>query len=251
MRKRHIETQVYVGAFQYLRWKQFNHDRNVNENKNKTEALEYLLILAKNLLCEIETAINNTGMKMPMILTREAMDNRLTFRNNNRDRKSSTEVDELDSKFAKIRFIEYLHGLQQILKNRMGKRHQHLAKKQRKNPQLKKKFGVKNATSVAIGPNVVNPTNVFHIQNNFKDNNIGSDLWAEKHSIHPNNGLKHRNRPSLSKHRQNWNQFQLAGLGPDEIKIFRRNYRKKSTSAMTLQSRTSTTTTSTTVAPQS
>lgn len=121
MRKRHTETQVYVGAFQYLLWKQRKHDHLRNEDNSTSVELGQLLVLAKNLLCEIEAAIYNTGLKMPAILTREQMEQRLTFRNNNHDRQLNAGIDDIDSKFAKVRFSEYLHGLQQVLKNRRGK----------------------------------------------------------------------------------------------------------------------------------
>lgn len=238
MRKRHIETQIYVGAFQYLSWKQLNHDTMLNENNNKTKALQYLLILAKNLLCEIETAINNTGMKMPMIFSRDAMHNRMTFRNNNRDRKSSVEVDEIDSKFAKIRFSEYLHGLQMVLKNRMGKRH--MGKKQRKVPMLKKRVGPKNTAVRPIAvPKINQPT----------ENEVDSSFLARKHSLHHNNRQNHRNRYShgkLHRHRRPL-QNEVVGVGPTELRNFRRFQRKSTISPATPQSRIS----STIVAPHS
>lgn len=121
MRKRHIETQVYVGAFQYLLWKQRRHDSLRNEGNSKSIELGQLLTMAKNLLCEIESAIHRIGKRKPAILSRDAMEQRMTFRNNNQDRKTHDEVDDIDSKFAKVRFSEYLHGLQQVLRNRRGK----------------------------------------------------------------------------------------------------------------------------------
>lgn len=218
-----------------------------NESRNKTTALEYLLILAKNLLCEIETAINNTGMKMPTILTRDMMNNRLTFRNNNRDRKLSDfdEVDEIDSKFAKIRFNEYLHNLQQVLRNRMGKQHHHTLKKVRKNLLLRKGSMsiVKNDGSM---PQAYKPFASAHNQSN--DNDVDSSFTAatKKHSMH-RNGMKHRNRTGLSKQRRNRKQPQkVAGLGLNDMKHFRnqmpRNHRKSTILSKMIESRTSTTT---------
>lgn len=214
-----------------------------NDNINKTKALDKLLVLAKNLLCEIETAINNIGMKMPMIVTKEAMYNRLTFRNNNRDRKTSIEVDEIDSKFAKIRFIEYLHGLQQILRNRMGKRHQNI-QKQKKNPPQKKVAGVKNVAAAAQHPINIPIDNNQNHNNHVKNHNFNNSYLLKKHTAHRNN--KHRNRNGLGKNIRNRNQPQPTGLGLDDIKHFRRNHRKNAGSAMTLQLRTSTTSSSST-----
>lgn len=261
MRKRHIETQVYVGAFQYLRWKQQRHDAIRNDDNNKTNAFEYLLILAKNLLCEIETAINNTGMKMPMILSKEAMHKRLTFRNNFRPRKVISdedvkvdEVDEIDSKFAKIRFSEYLNGLQQVLRNRMGKQHHHIGKKAKKNssPPLKKKNRLNN-TNVAGVPKINKP--IDKVQN-VRDNDIDDSITATKRH---HTDLKHRlgfNKQNRNRNRntkKNRKQI-VASLKQTEINLFR-NHRRNSTTKkdeeVTTIASTTTTTTTVTPAPQS
>lgn len=120
---------MYVGAFQYLANKQRKHDHRQNLGNAKSIELKKLMDLAKNLLCEIETAINNTEhLKMPRVYTREKMDETLAFRS--RDRNLDA-VDDLDIKFAKVRFHEYLHNLDRIMKrpkkhvpckNRKGKR---------------------------------------------------------------------------------------------------------------------------------
>lgn len=214
---------MYVGAFQYLRSKQLKHDTIRNENIDKTKALEYLLILAKNLLCEIETAINNTGMKMPMILTREQMDNRLTFRNNNRDRRQSDDVDEIDSKFAKVRFAEYLDGLQQVLRNRLGKKHRHMARRPQKQARKKNPVGeVQIPVKPASG----------------HDNNVVSVSMKKKHPLHHKNVQKHRNRLGQKGRKHKPIRANVAALSANDIKNFRRMQRK------------STTTTPSTPAPQ-
>ncbi len=59
---------------------------------------------------------------MPIVLSREAMDQKLTFRNNNNSiLRDGEEIDELDNKFAKVRFHEYVHNLQRVIK-RPGKK---------------------------------------------------------------------------------------------------------------------------------
>lgn len=116
LRKRHLETQKYVGAFQQLAKKQKRFDSFQNEGNAKTIEIDHLLVLAKNLLCEIETVINNTRQSMPLVFTRQRMDKALTFRNNNSIGKYGEEIDELDNKFAKVRFHEYVLNLQEVLK---------------------------------------------------------------------------------------------------------------------------------------
>ncbi|XP_037028126.1 uncharacterized protein LOC119068585 isoform X2 [Bradysia coprophila] len=120
--KRHRETQKYVAAFQQLASKQKKFDSFQNEGNAKTVEIDHLLVLAKNLLCEIETIINNTRQPMPMVMSREAMDRALKFRNNNNSIFSDDgDIDELDNKFAKVRFHEYVQNLQRVLK-RPGKK---------------------------------------------------------------------------------------------------------------------------------
>lgn len=246
LRKRHIETQVYVGAFQYLGWKQLEHDKWRNENINTIKALEYLLTLAKNLLCEIETAINNTGMKVPMILTQEAMFKRLTFRNNNRDRSKSFDIDEIDTKFAKIRFGEYLQNLEQMLKNRMGKMHQK-NKQARKTMQLSKKaddgHGVVDTVGIAnkngkVAGTAPRRNRLKYVNNNHNHHHNNSINWPKRQPVHRNDGQMHRNRPGMGKQRRNRKQFQheVAGLGPNEIRNFRRIHRKSTTTRTKIQS---------------
>lgn len=256
-----------------------------NDNNSKTKALEKLLTLAKNLLCEIETAIKNACMKTPMILTRESMQNRLTFRNNNRDRMTSTDVDDIDTKFAKIRFSEYLHGMEQVLKNRVGKQHQNAApKKQRKNMLQKKRVGGKRIPSAfaAAKPhrpiqhnNNINNNNINRVRNHLSHNNhanVGGNssggLWSRRRPLHRNNGPAHRSRHLAGKSHRTRKQFPIdvAGLGPNDIKSFRRNHRKSALSTTNFQLRalktstttkptqtttSTTTTTTTTVTPQS
>lgn len=110
----HSEVQVYVGAFQQLLHKQRKVERARNENNSKSMELRDLMVLSRNALCEIETAINKTGQAMPNILTRRAMDKRLTFRNNNSG-PNSEDIDYLDNKFTKVRFNEYIHSMQSVI----------------------------------------------------------------------------------------------------------------------------------------
>lgn len=121
LRKRHLETQIYVGAFQHLAYNQKKYDTLHNYGNEVTIEIQLLLALAKNLLCEMETAIKrSTRQPIKTIFTREQMDKLLTFRNNNSINKYSGEVDVLDNKFVKVRFHEYVRDLQRLL-NRTGK----------------------------------------------------------------------------------------------------------------------------------
>lgn len=123
--KRHIQTQKYVGAFQYLANKQNKFDSIRNDGNEVTIEIHHLLILAKALLCEIETVIRNTRHPIPRAFSREQMEKFLTFRNNNSNDKDNFYIDELDNKFAKVRFHEYVHNLDLLL-NRHFKNHSFL-----------------------------------------------------------------------------------------------------------------------------
>lgn len=96
--------------------KQHRYDQRRNLGNGKTLELKGLMDLAKSLLCEIETALNNTDKKMPRVYTREKMEQTLHFRSDPRDRNKHDVVDDLDIKFAKVRFHEYLHSLHRIMK---------------------------------------------------------------------------------------------------------------------------------------
>lgn len=149
--KRHIETQKYVGAFQQLAKKQKKFDSFQNEGNAKTIEIDHLLVLAKNLLCEIETVINNTRQPMPVVFTRERMDKVLTFRNNNSIGKYGVEeIDELDNKFAVVRFHEYVQNLQRVLR-RPGKKNLRPRKRGPKFGAAKKANKLKKGTKLSKG----------------------------------------------------------------------------------------------------
>lgn len=118
---RHLQIQLFVGAFQHLAFNQRKFDSIHNDGNEVTIEIQLLFVLAKNLLCEIETVIKSTGQPIKTVFTRERMDKRLTFRNNNSINKFSGEIDELDNKFAKARFHEYVRDLQRLL-NHSGKK---------------------------------------------------------------------------------------------------------------------------------
>lgn len=255
MRKRHIETQVYVGAFQYLLWKQRRHDRLRNEGNSKSIELGQLLTLAKNLLCEIESAIHRIGKRKPAILARDAMEQRMTFRNNNQDRKTHDEVDDIDSKFAKVRFSEYLHGLQQVLRNRRGK------------PQINKHklvpiHPVIDGASEQNGIAAMPPTTQTKIIDQtlfdevLRDNDVG--INKPQHSKKNGGGQKkHRNgmggmgagkQRKHNKQRKNPRRMEYYSNDLNQFKPHRRrnNLRQTTPPSTVLLSSTTTTTTTTT-----
>lgn len=152
LRQWHNETQVYVGAFQYLSNKQHRIDIRRNLGKAKSTELKAMKELAKKLLCEIETAISNRGQQPPDVYTREAMDKELNFRSfapNMHD-----EVDDLDLKFAKVRFFEYMHNLDRIMK--CPRKNRTPCKKHRKNKRKylcrKRDLNGKGANCTSIEP---------------------------------------------------------------------------------------------------
>lgn len=108
LRKWHTDTQIYVGAFQNLTRKQRLYDMLQNDGYSQSNELAALLSLAKQLLCELHHAIERSGGRTPPMLTRQQMDQRLRFR-------SASAPDSVDLRFAKVRFAEYLDGLQQLL----------------------------------------------------------------------------------------------------------------------------------------
>lgn len=108
LRKWHTDTQIYVGAFQNLAHKQRLYDMLQNDGYSQSNELVALLSLAKQLLCELQYAIERSGGRTPPLLTRPQMDQRLRFR-------AAHAPDSVDLRFAKVRFAEYLDGLRQLL----------------------------------------------------------------------------------------------------------------------------------------
>lgn len=269
MRKRHIETQVYVGAFQYLTWKQFHHPKKGADRTNKLNALKNLSWISKNLLCEIETAINNTRMRMPKILSREEMNSRLTFHNNGNNVSFDTtkvdEVDGIDYQYAKVRFSEYLHALQQMLQNRRGKQHHANKNAAQRKMQAPKELSVNKAVH-ATDVTTLNRSRENHSRKNLRKalrpnpntnaqynlhhNQFDSNISATKRS-------EHRKRVGKGKKRRMQNQSRngvVAGVGDNAMQLFRRNQQKSTVSPIRVprgstSTTTTTTTTTTTVAP--
>lgn len=56
----HVYVQKYIGYFHYLHKEQRSADNSSNEASGKTAQLEETRNYARNLLCEIETALNMT-----------------------------------------------------------------------------------------------------------------------------------------------------------------------------------------------
>lgn len=84
---------------------------------------------------------------MPVVFTRERMDKLLTFRNNNSIHKFENGIDELDNKFAKVRFHEYVQNLQRVLK-RPGKKN---LRQRKRGQKVKKVNKLKKGTKLMKG----------------------------------------------------------------------------------------------------
>lgn len=115
---------MYVGAFEYLYNKARRIDKSNNEGREKSDELKSLLVLSRNLLCEIETVINSkTGQPIVNVWTESAMEKRLQkFQNNNSHNIDRLDVDDMDNKFTKLRFAEYLHNMQSAILSRPMKK---------------------------------------------------------------------------------------------------------------------------------
>lgn len=255
-----MESQVFVGAFQYLLHKQKLADQNRNDGNDKSMELQQLMILAKNLLCEIETAINNTRQLMPTVLSRKAMDQRLTFRNNNSNRFDNRDVDDLDNKFTKVRFHEYLHNMLQVMR-RPGKKS--LRQRKKKRNQLKHSqmmnsdsidgsFNSDSAWSTESGPLGINANRnrlrkrnrngrnrMRHNNNRIANNNIdnvNNDMsWTPDNTINDfrinGNGLN-RNRNGMRRNNRN-KERRMRQDGTMENGQRRRMHRKRTTTSTT------------------
>ena len=130
--------QVYVGAFEHLWYNQTKYDRLKNEGTSKAAIqLSELLLVSKNLLCEVAVAISATSNKMPRTLSRQQMERKLKFRTNSNN-SPPNEVDELDCKFTVVRFNEYVHNMRSVMRNRLAIKRT-LRQRKQKTKELKSK----------------------------------------------------------------------------------------------------------------
>lgn len=209
---------------------------------------------------------------MPKVLSREEMNDRLTFQNNGKklsfDPNKIDDICEMDMQFAKVRFGEYLHALQQMLRNRRAK-HDH-----RQETHANVQLSVQAAKNSSIVNKAVHAADVTELMSHPKVNHPRKNLRKSlrqnqnvhayaQHDLHYNrvdsnisatNRLTHRpmHRKRLGQGKKRRMQKQsrngVAGVGTNAMKQFRRNQRKSTVSPI-LVPKTSTTTTTTTTVP--
>uniref|UniRef100_A0A1A9X5I7 Uncharacterized protein n=1 Tax=Glossina brevipalpis TaxID=37001 RepID=A0A1A9X5I7_9MUSC len=120
--------QTFVASFVYLGRIQYKWDLSKVMHASKTShELNELLISARRLLCEIETAINGSyprkNQQKLTVTTRETMNKRLKFHTREYSEMGAVvEADLIDLKFAKDTYYKYLVNMWKILR-RQGKRH--------------------------------------------------------------------------------------------------------------------------------
>ncbi|XP_065365270.1 guanylate cyclase beta [Calliphora vicina] len=115
--------QTYVASFAYLYRIQFKYDRSKSQRESNTShELKELLKSSRNMLCELETAVNKTypakTKQIPQI-TRLEMNKRLKLRTKQRFRDNANllaETDSIDLKFVKFHYFEYLKSMWQLLR---------------------------------------------------------------------------------------------------------------------------------------
>lgn len=115
--------QTYVATFAYLHRIQYKYDRSKTQRESATTTeLKELLKSSRNMLCELETAVNKTyGLKNRQIphITRLEMNKRLKLRTKQRFKVNANlvaEADSIDLKFVKYHYIEYLKCMWQLLR---------------------------------------------------------------------------------------------------------------------------------------
>ncbi|XP_075156062.1 uncharacterized protein LOC142229394 [Haematobia irritans] len=115
--------QTYVASFAYLRRIQYTWDHSKSQRESNTSAeLKELLKSSRNMLCELEAAVNKThpykSVQMPLI-SRAQMNKRLkllTKQRLDRNPNDLQEADSIDLKFVKYHYFEYLKNMWQILR---------------------------------------------------------------------------------------------------------------------------------------
>ncbi|XP_011290392.2 uncharacterized protein MAL13P1.304 [Musca domestica] len=115
--------QTYVASFAYLRRIQYTYDHSKSQRESNTsQELKELLKSSRNMLCEMEAAVNKThpykSLQMPVI-TRTQMNKRLKLLTKERVDKNPHDLqaaDSIDLKFVKYHYFEYLKNMGQILR---------------------------------------------------------------------------------------------------------------------------------------
>ncbi|XP_061399225.1 uncharacterized protein LOC133334929, partial [Musca vetustissima] len=115
--------QTYVASFAYLRRIQYTYDHSKSQRESSTsQELKELLKSSRNMLCELEAAVNKThpykSLQMPVI-TRSEMNKRLKLLtkegvlNNPHNLQAANSI---DLKFVKFHYFEYLKNMGQLLR---------------------------------------------------------------------------------------------------------------------------------------
>lgn len=115
--------QTYVASFAYLHRIQYKYDRSKSQREsNISHELKELLKSSRNMLCDLESAVNRTyparNIQIPQI-SRLEMNKRLKLRTKQRFRDNANvlaETDSIDLKFVKFHYLEYLKSMWQLLK---------------------------------------------------------------------------------------------------------------------------------------
>lgn len=206
--------------------------------------------VAKNLLCEIETAINDsTTLTMPNVYTRQQMEHKLHIRSDDKD---SSMHDELGKKFAKVRFHEYLRSLDRIMKLPRKKRSRFPCKGRkykRRNPCGGKRdvdFKGSNCTSIEQPQNWHPHHRLHHHLRTGQGGHmgVGSGAGARVNQIVDENPNRPHRRHRQNKHRNQLNNQTADGTAANGVNApMRRNRRKKIFRTIDVSSTTTTTTT--------
>lgn len=246
---------MYVGAFQDLANKQYKYDNRWNQGNAKSSELTQLMHLAKNLLCEIETAINDsTTLTMPNVYTRQQMEHKLHVRSDYRDRSMHDEVDDLGNKFAKVRFHEYLRSLDRIMKLPRKKRSRRLCKNRKykgRSPCNKRDVDCKGTNCTLIDPPMETPNR--HSQHRLHHRlrtghgghkEVGDGAGVRVNQIvdeNPTRSQRPHWRHRQNRHRNQLNNQIVDGTAANGLSApMRRNRRRKLLRAIDVSSTTTT-----------
>ncbi|EDW56006.1 GM22824 [Drosophila sechellia] len=153
--------QTYVASFAYLRRQQIRWDqRSITRESSTARELRELLLSSRRILCELETAVNQTqsprqkqrrsgaavtavggttmlGQQLPQI-SRLEMNKRLKLRSKTMHPWRRGEADSIDMRFVKHHYYDFLRTMYQLLR-RDGKRVRSRPRKHHKKQQRSQK----------------------------------------------------------------------------------------------------------------
>ncbi|XP_037940788.1 uncharacterized protein LOC119673798 [Teleopsis dalmanni] len=201
LRRWHRYLQIHVAAFTYLRRAEMHWDQHVLQHASPIYLeLDKLKESALSVLCEIETAINNTSVNTHKsrrnikTIKRAAMEKKLEFQSHLKhvfghkwDTQQSKELHEListDLKVAKHRYLSMLRAMLKVLRSHIT----------RPGPVQLDSHSTSSSSSSKGSSKQLNSSQQSYLQSDSKD--LSSSINSFETNFSQSSKVRHRKRPT-------------------------------------------------------